>query len=73
MAKSAVPKRHLPTSPFKPPVTPTYDRFAVGDRVVHDTYGLGKVTGVEGEVAVLVDFGSQQERIPVPFSKMSHL
>ncbi|MBL7498245.1 hypothetical protein I6A84_40105 [Frankia sp. CNm7] len=73
MTKSAVPKRRLSTSPFKDPVTPACDRFAVGDRVTHDTYGLGQVIGVEEDIAVLVDFGSQQERIPTPFSKMSHL
>ena len=73
MAKSAVPKRHLPSSPFKAPITPPCEQFAVGDRVVHDRYGLGWVTGVEEEIAVLVDFGSQQERILSPFGKMSHL
>jgi hypothetical protein len=73
MTKSAVPKRRLPTSPFKDPVIPPCDRFAIGDRVIHDTYGLGQVIGVEHDIAVLVDFGSQQERIPSPFSKMSHL
>lgn len=73
MTNSAVPKRHLVTSPFKAPVTVPCPRFAVGDRVVHDAYGLGRVTRVEEEIAVLVDFGSQQERILSPFSKMSHL
>ena len=73
MTKPAVPKRHLPTSPFKAAVTPTLERFAVGDRVNHDTYGLGLVTAVEEDVAVLVDFGESQQRIPSPFSKMSHL
>jgi hypothetical protein len=73
MTKSAAPKRRLPTSPFKAPITPPCERFAVGDRVVHDTYGLGRVTGIEEEVAVLVDFGSRQVRILSTFGKMSHL
>ncbi len=73
MTKSAVPRPRLSTSPFKAPVTPPCKRFAVGDRVTHDRYGLGQVTGVEEEIAVLVDFGSQQERILSPFSKMSRL
>ncbi|OHV33333.1 hypothetical protein [Pseudofrankia saprophytica] len=73
MTRPAAPKRHLPTSPFKAPVTPRCERFALGDRVVHDTYGLGRVTRVEEEIAVLVDFGSEQIRILSPFSKMSHL
>jgi transcription elongation factor GreA-like protein len=54
-------------------VVPTVDQFAVGDRVIHDQYGLGRVLHVEEEVAVMVDFGSRQERILSPFSKMSHL
>jgi hypothetical protein len=73
MKKPAAPKRHLPTSPFKAPVITPCEQYAVGDRVIHDVYGLGKVIGVEDEVAVFVDFGSQQERIPSPFVKMSHL
>jgi len=73
MSKSGVPKRRLPTSPFKDPVATVCDRYAVGDRVIHDTYGLGRVIGIEADIAVLVDFGPQQERIPSPFSKMSHL
>ncbi|MDT3443645.1 hypothetical protein QOZ89_29195 [Pseudofrankia sp. BMG5.37] len=63
----------MPTSPFKAPVTPRCEQFALGDRVIHDTYGLGRVIRVEEEIAVLVDFGSRQVRIPSPFSKMSHL
>ncbi|WP_242423556.1 CarD family transcriptional regulator [Frankia sp. EI5c] len=48
-------------------------QFAEGDRVVHDAHGLGRVTRVEGQSAVLVDFGSHQERIASPFEGMSHL
>jgi hypothetical protein len=73
MKKPAAPKRHLPTSPFKAPVIAPLESYAVGDRVVHDVYGLGEVIAVEDEAAVFVDFGSQRERIPSPFSKMSHL
>ncbi|MFF8101135.1 hypothetical protein ACF1AE_01300 [Streptomyces sp. NPDC014986] len=73
MTKPAAPKRYLPTSPFKAPVTPTPKQFAVGDQVTHDMYGLGRVIGVEDGIAVLVDFGSTQQRILVPYSKMSRL
>ncbi|MFM9368632.1 hypothetical protein [Streptomyces sp. Da 82-17] len=73
MTKPGVPKRHLPTSPFKVPETPAPKLFAVGDRVTHDMYGLGRVIGVEDGVAVLVDFGSSQERIPSPYSRMTVL
>ncbi|MFE3879406.1 hypothetical protein ACFXPX_34025 [Kitasatospora sp. NPDC059146] len=50
-------------------------RFAVGDRVTHDRYGLGRAIGVEGDgdIAVLVDFGSRQERITQPYAAMFKL
>lgn len=75
MTKSAAVRRPLPTSPFKAPVVAPLKRFAVGDRVTHDTFGLGRVTGVEGDgdIAVLVDFGSRQERIIQPYTAMFKL
>lgn len=73
MKKPAAPKRHLATSPFKAPVIPPLAEFAVGDRVSHDMFGLGRVIGVEDGIAVLVDFGSAQERILSPYGKMSKL
>lgn len=45
----------------------------MNDRVSHDRYGLGVVIGVEDDVAVLVDFGSRQERITTPFNKLYKL
>ncbi|CUM39736.1 hypothetical protein BN2537_8437 [Streptomyces venezuelae] len=45
----------------------------MGDQVTHDMYGLGRVIGIEDGVAALVDFGSLQERILSPYSKMSKL
>ncbi|MER6803660.1 MULTISPECIES: hypothetical protein [Streptomyces] len=73
MTKPAAPKRHLPTSPFKAPVTLPPKQFAVGDQVTHDMYGLGRVIGVEEGIAAVVDFGSAQERILSPYSKMTKL
>lgn len=73
MTKPAAQKRYLPTSPFKAPVAPPPKWFAVGDQVTHDMYGLGRVIGVEEGIAVLVDFGSVQERILSPYTKMSTL
>lgn len=66
----------MPTSPFKRRTQAvSTKRFAVGDRVTHDGFGLGRVIGVEGEgaVAVLVDFGSRQERLPHPYTAMYKL
>jgi hypothetical protein len=73
MTKPAAPKRQLPTSPFKAPVTPAPKHFALGDQVTHDMYGLGRVIGIEEGIAALVDFGSAQMRILSPYAKMTKL
>jgi hypothetical protein len=65
-------RRHLPSSPFRPDPVPTIERYALNDLVSHDSYGMGRVTGVETS-AVTVDFGSQTVRITSPFAKMSKL
>ena len=70
----AATRRYLPGSPFNTPdVVRPIKRFEVADQVTHDRYGLGVVIGVEEDVAVLVDFGPQQERIPAPFTKLTKL
>lgn len=66
-------RRYLPNSPFKPDVAPTVETFTVDDRVTHDKYGLGRVVGVEGDHAVVVDFGSEQVRLFTPFGKLNKL
>ncbi|MFC8508541.1 hypothetical protein ACFU3J_34840 [Streptomyces sp. NPDC057411] len=73
MTKPSAPKRILPTSPFKAPVTRPPKTFAVGDQVTHDVHGLGRVTAIEDGTAAVVDFGSTQERILSPYAKMSKL
>ncbi|MFF2042846.1 hypothetical protein ACGFZP_16545 [Kitasatospora sp. NPDC048239] len=75
MTKPPAVRRPLPTSPFKAPVEAPRKRFAVGDRVTHDMYGLGRAISVEGDgdIAVLVDFGSRQERITQPYDMMFKL
>jgi hypothetical protein len=73
MTKPAVPKRRLPTSPFKAPATPAPKEFAVSDQVTHDVYGLGRVIGIEDGVAALVDFGATRMRILSPYAKMTKL
>ena len=40
-------RRHLATSPFKPPAPPEpVEIFTVNDQVTHDKYGLGVVLSV---------------------------
>lgn len=70
--RSAAQRRHLSSSPFKPAPEPVVEEFAVGDRVTHDTYGLGRIVAQE-EAAVAVDFGSHQVRVASPFSKLTKL
>ncbi|MGW7367672.1 hypothetical protein ACWGI8_30690 [Streptomyces sp. NPDC054841] len=74
MTNRSAPRRHLPTSPFKAPADPVPKHFALGDRVSHDQYGLGRVIAVEfaGE-ALLIDFGSREIRIVSPYRGMYKL
>jgi hypothetical protein len=76
MTKSAGARRHLPSSPFNRAAAddPPIEQYAVGDRVSHDQFGLGRVIAVEGDnVAVLVDFAGQRGRIPSPYAKLAKL
>jgi hypothetical protein len=71
----ATTRRYFPGSPFNniPEPVRHIEHYDLHDQVTHDRYGLGVVIGVEEEVAVLVDFGTQQERIPSPYSKLTKL
>jgi hypothetical protein len=67
-------RRFLPGSPFNhPPAVQPVEQFAVQDQVTHDRYGLGRVIGVEDGRAVLIDFGTRQERIIMPCAKLTKL
>jgi hypothetical protein len=70
--RSGAGRRHLAASPFKPQPESPIEQYAVDDRVSHDTYGLGRVIGMD-EGAVTVDFGAQQVRITSPFDTMEKL
>ena len=70
----AASRRFLPTSPFaRPSAAPPAEQFAVRDQVTHDTYGLGRVIGVEVDAALDVDFGSCRVRIMTPCAKLTRL
>ncbi|MBC2960939.1 MULTISPECIES: hypothetical protein [Nocardioides] len=64
--------RHLASSPFKPDPEQVIEEYVVDDRVSHDAHGLGRVIAVDS-LAVTVDFGDRNLRVPSPFSKMSKL
>jgi hypothetical protein len=67
-------RRHLASSPFAPPAPPPpVEVFTAGERVSHDRYGLGRVVLLEGDAAVVVDFGRGRVRIPAPFNKLTKL
>lgn len=74
-AARAASRRYLPGSPFNniPQPVRRIEHYALHDQVTHDKYGLGVVIGVEEEIAVLVDFGTQQERIISPYHKLTKL
>lgn len=65
-------RRHLASSPFQPQPEPVIEGFVLGDRVSHDTYGLGSVTGAEAG-AVTVDFATRTVRVASPYRKMRKL
>jgi hypothetical protein len=68
------PQRYLTTSPFSPPpAAPPAEQFALGDRVNHDTYGLGRVIGVDADITLAVDFGSCRVRLKMPCAKLIKL
>jgi hypothetical protein len=66
-------RRHLATSPFKPPAPAVIKEFTIGERVTHDREGLGTVISVENGIAVIVDFGATKLRICAPFAKLHNL
>lgn len=72
MPTAASSRRHLASSPFQPDPEPTIEQYALNDRVSHDSYGMGRVIGLE-EAAVTVDFRTQTVRIPSPYPTMAKL
>jgi hypothetical protein len=58
-------------SPYVEP--PPIEEYEVLDQVTHDKYGLGRVVKVEGDDAVVVDFGPRKVRILSPFARMTKL
>ena len=71
---STTPARRRPpaTSPFRREPAPAVPEFHRDDRVTHDSYGMGRVVGVETD-AVRVDFGTCTMRILSPYSKLAKL
>lgn len=66
------PTTYSARSPFVQAVESPVETFAVGDRVTHDRFGLGKVIVLES-AAVLVDFGAQRARVTSPFTRLTKI
>lgn len=69
---SGNPRRRHASSPFQPQPAAPIETYAVDDRVSHDSYGLGRVVGVDAGGAT-VDFMGKTVWITTPFRKMTKL
>jgi transcription elongation factor GreA-like protein len=50
------------------------ETFRVGDRVSHDTWGLGRVIDLSEDRSLLVTFGgARTQRVTVPYRKLQKL
>jgi hypothetical protein len=68
-------RRTIPNSPFRTPdsAREPAETFEVGDQVVHDRHGLGRVIEITGTTEVVADFGSTVRRITLPSAKLTKL
>jgi transcription elongation factor GreA-like protein len=72
--RSAASRRHLSSSPFNVQPDPEpLETFSAGDRVSHDTYGLGRVVAVDSHMTLLVEFGARRLRMVAPYAKLIRL
>ena len=58
--------RRLETSPFnaaRDAARTEPHAVKVGDRVSHDKHGMGRAIALEGDRAVIVDFGGDRRRV----------
>lgn len=69
---SGKPRPRHANSPFQPHQEPDVEVYELDDRVSHDSYGLGKIIGVDTS-GLTVDFSGQRVRVTTPFRKMTKL
>lgn len=68
--------RNLPSSPFnkaREAEAAKYPPVAVGDRVSHDRHGLGRAVKLDGEHAIIVDFGGDLRRVALNSPRLERL
>jgi hypothetical protein len=70
-------RRHLPNSPFnaaREAAAAAIKPIPVGARVSHERHGLGRVVALDGDRAVIVDFGSgDRRRVALDSAKLERL
>ena len=70
-------RRHLPTSPFNAARERAMAKavpIPVGARVSHERHGMGRVVALDGDQAVIVDFGDGQRlRVALDSSRLERL
>jgi hypothetical protein len=67
-------RRYLPGSPFNAPVAEDPpETYELRELVSHDKYGLGRVLHIEGDTAMVVDFGTHRRWITLPCDKLVKL
>ena len=66
---------HRPNgSPFAEPAPAPLETYRVGDRVSHDTWGLGRVVDLAEDRSLLVTFGGARTlRVTIPYRKLQKL
>jgi hypothetical protein len=69
---SGNPRPRCAGSPFQPQPAAVIEAYVVDDRVSHDSYGLGRVVGLDASGAT-VDFIGKTVWIATPFHKMTKL
>ena len=69
---SGNPRPRHASSPFLPEPAPVVEAYVVDDRVSHDSFGLGRVVGLDAG-GVTVDFMGKTVWITTPFLKMTKL
>jgi hypothetical protein len=68
--------RHLATSPFNKSRDAEAAKIlpvAVGDRLSHDRHGLGRAVKLDGDHAVIVDFGGDLRRVALDSPRLERL
>jgi hypothetical protein len=69
---SGNPRPRYASSPFQTEPAAVIEAYAIDDRVSHDSYGLGRVVGLDASGAT-VDFMGKTVWITTPFHKMTKL